>query len=309
MTRFPTPAHLASWARFAPGISESAGRKKGNSGTGHGNRYLARALGEAAVGASRTNTFLGERYRRIARRRGKKRAIVAVGRSILIIIWHLLSDDRSALRRPRTRLLRLPRQPQPQHPQPRPRTPSPRLQSHPRTRRLTTAATPQPDDHSRRAEQTRHRPPGSPAVVTFIFGLGAERRDEFGGGLLGGLGGGSRRGARARRRGRGSGVLRSIRRVVRRARRRRGGSGGCGRGRSRRRRCVGGFAVESFLGVVRPDLAPDLAREDREREQDRGEPDRTIRLPEQRGHTGTPQVGLDDDDARLPVIPWPRDAS
>src|SRR3712207_3587827 len=63
MTRFPTPAHLASWARFAPGVSESAGRKKGNAGTGHGNRYLARALGEAAIGASRTDTFLGERYR------------------------------------------------------------------------------------------------------------------------------------------------------------------------------------------------------------------------------------------------------
>jgi len=93
MSRFPTPAHLVSWARFAPGVSESAGRKKGNSGTGHGNRYLARVLGEAAVGASRTHTFLGERYRRIARRRGSKRAIVAVGRSILTIIWQLLSDQ------------------------------------------------------------------------------------------------------------------------------------------------------------------------------------------------------------------------
>jgi transposase len=93
MTRFPTPAHLTSWARFAPGVSESAGRPKGNSGTGHGNRYLARVVGEAAVSAARTDTFLGERYRRIARRRGKKRAIVAVGRSILVIIWALLSDD------------------------------------------------------------------------------------------------------------------------------------------------------------------------------------------------------------------------
>jgi transposase len=93
MSRFPTPAHLASWARFAPGVSESAGRKKGNAGTGHGNRYLARVLGEAAVGAARTDTFLGERYRRIARRRGKNRAIVAVGRSILVIVWALLSDD------------------------------------------------------------------------------------------------------------------------------------------------------------------------------------------------------------------------
>lgn len=44
MNRFPTPAHLVSWAKFVPGISESAGRKKGNSSTGHGNRYLARFL-------------------------------------------------------------------------------------------------------------------------------------------------------------------------------------------------------------------------------------------------------------------------
>ncbi len=93
MSRFPTPAHLTSWARFAPGVSESAGRPKGNAGTGKGNRYLARVVGEAAVSAARTDTFLGERYRRIARRRGKKRAIVAVGRSILVIIWALLSDD------------------------------------------------------------------------------------------------------------------------------------------------------------------------------------------------------------------------
>jgi transposase len=92
MSRFPTPAHLASWARFAPGVSESAGRKKGNAGTGHGNRYLARVLGEAAIGAARTDTFLGERYRRIARRRGKNRAIVAIGRSILVIVWALLAD-------------------------------------------------------------------------------------------------------------------------------------------------------------------------------------------------------------------------
>jgi transposase len=95
MTRFPTPGHLVSWARFAPGVKESAGRKKGNGATGHGNRYLARILGEAAVGASKTNTFLGERYRRIAKRRSKKRAVVAVGRSILVIVWHLLADPES----------------------------------------------------------------------------------------------------------------------------------------------------------------------------------------------------------------------
>ena len=92
MTRFPTAAHLCSWARFAPGVKESAGKNKGRGSTGHGNPYLARVLGEAAVAAARTDTFLGERYRRIARRRGKKKAIVAVGRSILVIIWHVLSD-------------------------------------------------------------------------------------------------------------------------------------------------------------------------------------------------------------------------
>ncbi|MGW2937714.1 IS110 family transposase [Streptomyces sp. NPDC001156] len=92
MSRFPTAGHLASWARFAPGVKESAGKNKGRGTTGHGNRYLARVLGEAAVGAARTNTFLGERYRRIARHRGKKKAIVAVGRSLLVVIWHLLND-------------------------------------------------------------------------------------------------------------------------------------------------------------------------------------------------------------------------
>jgi transposase len=92
MSRFPTPGHLCSWARFAPTIKESAGKKKGKNATGHGNPYLARALGEAATAAGKTDTFLGERYRRIARRRGKKKAMVAVGRSILVIVWHLLSD-------------------------------------------------------------------------------------------------------------------------------------------------------------------------------------------------------------------------
>jgi transposase len=92
MGRFPTPGHLTSWARYAPGVKQSAGKRKGAATTGHGNPYLARVLGEAAVAAGRTNTFLGERYRRIARRRGTKKAIVAVGRSILVIVWHLLAD-------------------------------------------------------------------------------------------------------------------------------------------------------------------------------------------------------------------------
>jgi transposase len=92
MRRFATPGHLVSWARFAPGVNQSAGKRNGKTSTGHGNRYLARVLGDIAVCCGRSDSFLGERYRRIARRRGTKRAIVAVGRSVLIIVWHLLND-------------------------------------------------------------------------------------------------------------------------------------------------------------------------------------------------------------------------
>jgi transposase len=92
MTRFPTAGHLVSWAKYAPGVSESAGKKKGKNSTGHGNPYLAGILGNAAAAAAKTDTFLGERYRRVARRRGSRKANVAIGRSILVIVWHLLSD-------------------------------------------------------------------------------------------------------------------------------------------------------------------------------------------------------------------------
>jgi transposase len=92
MSRFPTAGHLASWAKMTPLVKESAGKKKGKNATGHGDPYLARVLGNAAVAIGKTDTFLGERYRRIARRRGKKKAIVAISRSLLVVIWHLLSD-------------------------------------------------------------------------------------------------------------------------------------------------------------------------------------------------------------------------
>jgi transposase len=91
MTVFPTAAHLVSWAKFAPIDKQSAGRAK-TASTGKGNPWLAGALGEIVAGLARTDTFLSDRYRRLARRRGKKRAIVAVGNSVLTIIWHLLSD-------------------------------------------------------------------------------------------------------------------------------------------------------------------------------------------------------------------------
>jgi transposase len=91
MTRFPTAAHLVSWARFAPRARQSAGKSKPGS-TGKGNPWIGGTLGEAGIGAARTKTFLGARYHRLARRRGKQRALVAVGNSILVIAWHLLSD-------------------------------------------------------------------------------------------------------------------------------------------------------------------------------------------------------------------------
>jgi transposase len=91
MTRFPAAAHLVSWAGLCRVASQSGPRSRGGK-KGHGNAYLRSSLGQAATGAARTATFLGERYGRIARRRGKAKAQVAVGRSILVIIWHLLAD-------------------------------------------------------------------------------------------------------------------------------------------------------------------------------------------------------------------------
>ena len=91
MGRFPTPAHLVSWAKLCPQTIQS-GPKVMAGKTGKGNRYLKGVLGEVATAAAKTDTFLGERYRRLVRRRGKQRALVAVARSILVIVWHLLAD-------------------------------------------------------------------------------------------------------------------------------------------------------------------------------------------------------------------------
>ena len=91
MTRFPAAAHLVSWAGLCRVASQSGPRSRGGK-KGHGNTYLRSSLGQAAIGSARTATFLGERYGRIARRRGKAKAQVAVARSILVVIWHLLAD-------------------------------------------------------------------------------------------------------------------------------------------------------------------------------------------------------------------------
>jgi transposase len=93
MARFPSAAHLASWAGMCPGNHESAG--KHTSGKSRpGDPWLKNALGLAATAAARSkDTYLASRYKRIAIRRGKKRALVAVGHTILTSIWHMLTND------------------------------------------------------------------------------------------------------------------------------------------------------------------------------------------------------------------------
>jgi transposase len=92
MSVFPDAAHLVSWAKWSPQVKQSAGKRKGSNATGRGNPYLSAALGEAVIGAARTQSFLGAKYRRLIRRMPKKKALVATGNSMLAIIHALLSD-------------------------------------------------------------------------------------------------------------------------------------------------------------------------------------------------------------------------
>ena len=91
MTQFPTAGHLVSWAKLSPRTIQSGARSRSGK-TGKGNPYLKGVLGEAAAAAAKTGTFLGERYRRLVKRCGKLKALVAIARSILVIVWHLLAD-------------------------------------------------------------------------------------------------------------------------------------------------------------------------------------------------------------------------
>jgi transposase len=92
LRRFPSAAHLASWAGLCPGNHESAG-KRSHGTTRKGNAAVRAHLVEAAQAASRTkHTYLGAQYHRLAARRGKKKAAVAVAHSILVIAYHLLRD-------------------------------------------------------------------------------------------------------------------------------------------------------------------------------------------------------------------------
>jgi transposase len=97
MTVFGTAGRLVSRARLCPQTRQS-GKKNGARPPGKGDPWLKGPLGEAAAAAARTETFLGERYRRLARRRGKRKALVATARAILVIIFHLLSDPTARFR-------------------------------------------------------------------------------------------------------------------------------------------------------------------------------------------------------------------
>jgi transposase len=92
MSQFPTPAHLASWAGVCPGNNESAGKHKPATAR-HGDPWLTTALVEAAWGAIQVkDCYLRVRYWRIAKRRGKEKAAMAIAHTLLVICWHLLAE-------------------------------------------------------------------------------------------------------------------------------------------------------------------------------------------------------------------------
>lgn len=93
MSRFPTAGHLASWAGMAPGNNITGG-KRGSGRTTEGDVWLGEILNQCAWSAARTHdTYLSAQFWRLARRIGKKKAAVAVGHSILVICWHLITND------------------------------------------------------------------------------------------------------------------------------------------------------------------------------------------------------------------------
>ncbi len=91
MTAFPTPKHLASWAKVSPGNDQSAGRRRSGK-TGKGNKWLRATLNESANAAARSkDTYLAAQYQRLRGRRGHSKAVTAVGHSILTTAWHMLT--------------------------------------------------------------------------------------------------------------------------------------------------------------------------------------------------------------------------
>jgi transposase len=93
MSVFPTASQLASWAGRCPGNNRTGGKRRSGKPT-KGNRWLGEVLTECAWAAARSrDSYLSAQFWRLARRIGKKKAAMAVGHSILVIAWHLLTDD------------------------------------------------------------------------------------------------------------------------------------------------------------------------------------------------------------------------
>ncbi|EFH80780.1 IS110 family transposase [Ktedonobacter racemifer] len=90
LSRFPDAEHLSSWAGVCPGHKESAGKRQSGR-CRKGNRYVRTALVQAAHAVRRSHTYLGERYRRLKKRQGSKRAALAVRRSILVTYYEMMT--------------------------------------------------------------------------------------------------------------------------------------------------------------------------------------------------------------------------
>jgi hypothetical protein len=136
MAVFATAPRLCSWAKISPRTVQS-GRKTGKATTGKGNPYLKAALGQMAMGAAKTDTFLGARYRRLAKRMPKAKALAALERSILVVIFHLLADPTATFADLGTGLLRKAGRQTTPHRQPGPPARSPRPPRNPHHRGLT----------------------------------------------------------------------------------------------------------------------------------------------------------------------------
>ncbi|MGW6413169.1 transposase [Streptomyces vinaceus] len=156
MSRFPTPEHLASWAKLCPRTIQS-GAKHTAGPAGQGNPWLKGALGEAANAAARTDTFPGARYRRIVKRRGHAKALAAVARPILVIAWHLINDPDATYQELGADWHQ--RRHHPQDPRPRPPAPGTRPPSRPRPDRSLTVHPPSLGPHA-----ARMLPPALPKV-------------------------------------------------------------------------------------------------------------------------------------------------